>query len=229
MYKFFKRFFDIVFSFFLIIIFIPIFIIIGIVIKIDSKGPVFFKQKRLGKNGKEFNIIKFRSMVKDAENTGSGIFSYSNDSRITKVGNFLRNTSMDELPQVFNIFSGKMSFIGPRPCVTYELGDYETLNEKYKKRFQVKPGITGLAQVSGRNELDWETKVELDNKYIDLLRKRGLITDTKIFFMTIGKVFSKRSIVESKIDDSVDDEESAKLASQLIIEKAHEKTSDEYN
>ena len=145
MNNFIKRTFDIVSSLVLSILLIPIWIIVPIFIKIDSNGPIFFIQRRRTKNGKVFNMYKFRSMVIDAEKMETGLFSFENDSRITKVGNFLRNTSIDELPQLFNIIKGDMSIVGPRPCVEYELGDYNTLNQKYKKRFQMKAGLTGLA------------------------------------------------------------------------------------
>ena len=162
-----KRLFDIVSSFFVIVLLIPIWLVIPIVIKCDSKGPVFFKQERRTKGGKIFKMLKFRSMVVNAEGMGTGLFNYENDPRVTKVGRFLRKTSIDELPQLLNIFIGQMSVIGPRPCVKYELGDFDTLNKKYKKRFQMKAGLTGLAQTKGRNDIEWDKKVELDNEYID--------------------------------------------------------------
>ena len=102
--------------------------------------------------------------------------STENDPRVTKVGRKLRNSSIDELPQLFNIFKGDMSVVGPRPCVTYELGDFETLNKKYKKRFQVKAGLTGLAQIKGRNDISWDEKVTYDNKYVDLFEKYGFLS-----------------------------------------------------
>ncbi|MCR5423038.1 MAG: sugar transferase, partial [Bacilli bacterium] len=145
-----KRFFDIFSSMLVIILLIPLWIIVSIAIKCDSKGPVFFKQERRTKNGRIFKMLKFRSMIVNAESMGTGLFNYENDPRVTKVGRFLRNTSIDELPQLFNILIGQMSVIGPRPCVKYELGDFDTLNKKYKKRFQMKAGLTGLAQTKGR-------------------------------------------------------------------------------
>ena len=127
-------------------------------------------------------MIKFRSMVVNAEQMGAGLFNYENDPRVTKVGRFLRDTSIDELPQLFNILSGDMSVIGPRPCVTYELGDFETLNKKYKKRFQMKAGLTGWAQVKGRNDITWDEKVTYDNEYIDLFKQQGILIDIRILF-----------------------------------------------
>ena len=160
-----KRTFDIVSSLILILILSPLWIIISIAIKCDSKGPIFFTQERRTKNGRIFKMLKFRSMIVNAENMGTGLFNYKNDPRVTRVGRFLRNTSIDELPQLFNIFFGQMSVIGPRPCVKYELGDYDTLNKRYKKRFTMKAGLTGLAQVKGRNDIDWDKKVNLIRLY----------------------------------------------------------------
>ena len=217
-----KRIFDRVVSGLALIILSPLFLVIAVCIKLDSKGVIFFKQKRLGVNGKVFEMYKFRSMVPNAENMAAGLFNYENDPRVTKVGRFLRNSSLDELPQLYNVWKGDMSLVGPRPCVEYELGDYETLNRRYKKRFVVKPGITGLAQVKGRNDNDWEEKVRYDNRYIDLFRKYGCIVDLKILFLTVTKVFEKSDIYEKKIDETLSDEESAKLAQEEIIRKAHE-------
>lgn len=221
MNNFIKRTFDIVSSLILSIILIPIWIIIPLLVKFDSQGPVFFVQRRRTKNGKVFKMYKFRSMIVNAENMDTGLFSFKNDSRITNVGNFLRNTSIDELPQLFNIIKGDMSIVGPRPCVEYELGDYETLNNKYKKRFQMKAGLTGLAQVKYRNDITWDKKVELDNEYVDLYKSQGILIDIKILFMSIFKVFGKSDIVEEKIDKNLDDKKAAELAEKEIIRIAH--------
>lgn len=139
-----KRAFDIVSSGILIVLLTPVWIGTSIAIKKDSEGPVFFKQGRRTKDGEVFQMYKFRSMVVNAEKMGAGLFNYENDPRVTKVGRKLRDSSLDELPQLFNIFKGDMSVVGPRPCVTYELGDFDTLNKKYKKRFQVKAGFNGI-------------------------------------------------------------------------------------
>jgi len=183
-----KRIFDILFSLFGLIIFSPFFLIIGLIIKFDSKGPVFFKQGRLGKNGKDFKMYKFRSMVENAEFSGTGLFNYSDDPRVTKVGKVLRNYSLDELPQIINIFKGDMSCVGPRPPVSYELGKYENFDKKLKKRFIVKPGVTGYAQINGRNELSWDEKIEFDLQYISDFNRCGILLDIKIIFITIIKV-----------------------------------------
>ena len=216
-----KRLFDFVSSLIAIILLIPIWIIIPIWIKCDSKGPVFFKQERRTKNGKIFKMLKFRSMVVNAEAQGTGLFNYENDPRVTKCGRFLRNTSIDELPQLFNILIGQMSVVGPRPCVKYELGEYETLNKKYKKRFKMKAGLTGLAQVKGRNDISWDEKVKWDGIYVDKFRKWGFLYDIKILFSSVFKVFKKENIYENKVDGSVSDVESSKLAEEEIIRIAH--------
>lgn len=216
-----KRLFDIVSSGVLIVILTPIWIIVSIAIKLDSKGPVFFKQGRRTKDGKIFNMFKFRSMKVNAEKEGAGLFNYANDPRVTKVGRFLRNSSIDELPQLFNIFLGSMSVVGPRPCVSYELGDYDTLNKKYKKRFNVKAGLTGFAQVKGRNDISWDDKVTYDNQYVDLFNKRGILIDIQILFESVIKVFKKENIYENKSDENMSDIEAAKFEEEEIIRIAH--------
>lgn len=183
-----KRLFDIVFGIIGLVMVSPLFIIIATAIKLDSKGSIFFKQARLGKNKQPYMIYKFRSMVENAENMGTGIFNMKNDSRVTKVGQFLRDTSLDEFPQFLNIIKGDMSFVGPRPPVTYELGDLDKLSQEFEDRFRLKPGVTGLAQVSGRNELSWDEKVKYDNEYIDSFYKWGILLDIKLILLTIVKV-----------------------------------------
>lgn len=188
MYKyFFKRLFDIVISFFSLIIFSPLLLITAIAIKIDSKGPVIFKQKRLGRYGKEFNIYKFRSMCVGAENKGSGQYSFKGDSRVTKVGRFIRATSIDELPQLFNILKGDMSLIGFRPPLVYHPFTIDKYSEEQKKMFAIRPGITGWAQVHGRKDVEWTRRIELNVWYAEHV---SFWLDIKIFFITIGKVFS---------------------------------------
>ncbi len=216
-----KRLFDVASSSLAIIVLTPIWVSIAIAIKKDSKGPVFFKQGRRTKDGKIFNMYKFRYMVVDAENMGAGLFNYENDPRVTKVGRVLRDTSIDELPQLFNILKGDMSVVGPRPCVTYELGDFDTLNKRYKKRFNVKAGLTGYAQVKGRNDISWDDKVGYDNKYVDLFNKYGVLIDIKIIFDSVISVFKKENIYESKEDNSLNDEEAAKKEEEEIIRIAH--------
>lgn len=224
MYKvnlFIKRLFDIVSSSLLVLMLIPLWIVVSIAIKLDSKGPVFFKQERRTKDGRVFQMLKFRSMVMNAESMGAGLFNYENDPRVTKVGRFLRNSSIDELPQLFNIVKGDMSVVGPRPCVTYELGDFDTLNKRYKKRFQVKAGLTGLAQVKGRNDISWDDKVGYDNQYIDEFKRLGVLEDIKILWLSAFKVFKKDDIYENKADSSMTDAEAAKFEEEEIIRIAH--------
>ena len=188
----FKNTFDIVFGIIALIVFFPLFLVIGIAIKLDSNGPVFFKQRRVGKNGKSFTVYKFRSMVQDAENIGLGLNISNNDMRITTVGNFLRNWSLDELPQIINIVEGDMSFIGPRPTLQYQVDNY-TLHQR--KRLNMKPGITGWAQVNGRNNITWEKRIELDIWYVD---NCSLLLDIKIILKTIKVVFTSRDVYSKK-------------------------------
>lgn len=216
-----KRAFDIITSGIMIILLIPVWVGISIAIKKDSEGPVFFKQSRRTKDGHIFQMLKFRTMVVNAEKMGTGLFNYENDPRVTKVGRKLRDSSMDELPQLFNIFVGDMSVVGPRPCVTYELGDFDTLNKKYKKRFQVKAGLTGLAQVKGRNDISWDDKVTYDNQYVDKFGTYGVLFDMIILFKSIIKVFKKADIYENKMDKSMSNEEAAKAEAEEIIRLAH--------
>lgn len=200
----------------------PVLLGISIWVKLDSRGPVIFRQRRLGLHGRVFEMYKFRSMVPNAEGMAAGLFNYENDPRVTRAGHILRASSLDELPQLLNVLKGDMSLVGPRPAVEWELGDYATLSRKYKKRFTVKPGITGLAQVKGRNENNWEEKVHYDNQYIDLFRKHGCIVDLKILAWTMKRVFERSNIYEKKMDDALSDAEAARLAQEEVIKKAHE-------
>lgn len=215
-----KRFLDIVFSVLALLILWPLLLIIAAAVKIDSKGPAIFKQDRLGKDGKVFKMYKFRSMVVDAEKTGAGLFNYEGDPRVTKVGRFLRKTSLDELPQLVNILRGDLSFVGPRPPVTYELGDFELLNRKFRRRFDVKPGITGFAQVQGRNELPWNIKVDYDNQYIDKFEKYGVFFDIAIIFETVKSVLAQKNIYEERPENAEDDAQAALFAEQEVIRMA---------
>lgn len=175
-----KRLFDILLSLTAIIMLFPIMIIIGIAIKLDSSGPIIFKQPRTGRFGKAFNVWKFRTMV-----ASNDVRDFSKEDKHTKVGTFLRKTSLDELPQLFNILVGKMSFIGPRPWIT---DYYDNMNEVQRHRVDVIPGLTGLAQVMGRNKITIFEKINYDLEYI---RKFGLIEDIKIFYLTV-KIVVKR-------------------------------------
>ena len=192
-----KRLIDICGSLFGLVILSPLFIIIAISIKLTSEGPVIFKQERLGKNGRVFKIYKFRTMVVNAENIGDGLTVKSeSDSRITKVGRILRKTSLDELPQLFNVLVGHMSLVGPRPPVTYHPYDgYNSYPNWAKKRFNMRPGITGLAQLTVRNSVTWDERIKVDNEYID---KFNIWLDIKILFMTIVKILNSESIYLKK-------------------------------
>ncbi len=161
-------------------------LLIALLIKIDSKGPVLFKQVRIGYKGKEYKILKFRSMCVGAEKTGTGVYSEKGDKRVTKIGRILRATSLDELPQLINILKGDMALIGPRPPLTYHPWPIEEYTEEQKRMFDVRPGITGWAQVNGRKTVEWNKRIELNVWYVDHV---SMWLDIKIFFMTIFKVF----------------------------------------
>lgn len=193
-----KRALDLLVSVFLLLLLLPLGILIAILVKITSPGPVLFCQKRLGRDLVPFTMLKFRTMVDNAERMGTGLFSYQDDPRITWLGRILRRTSLDELPQLLNVISGSMSIVGPRPPVSYELGDPAAFDAATRARFRVRPGITGLAQVSGRNELEWPEKIVKDNEYIDLLRQRGIVVDFAILFKTAMIVACMRNIIEPR-------------------------------
>lgn len=182
-----KRFLDMIFGALALIVLSPILLLTMLAIKLDSKGPVIFKQTRLGRGGKEFQIYKFRTMVVNAEHIGSGVYSNNSDPRVTKVGRILRKTSIDELPQAWNLLKGDMSLIGPRPPLTYHPWPIEQYTQEQRRMFEVRPGITGWAQVHGRKDVEWNKRIQLNNWYVDHV-SFGL--DLKIFFMTIGKVFT---------------------------------------
>lgn len=174
------------------IIISPILIIIAILIKLTSKGPVFFKQERLGKDGKIFKILKFRTMVVNAERIGDGLFvKTEHDNRITKIGKILRASSLDELPQLWNVLVGDMSLVGPRPPVPHHPHKYEKYTDFQRKRFEMKPGMTGLTQVTVRNSVPWDERIPVDVEYI---KKFSVWLDIKILLKTIQNIFVKESI-----------------------------------
>lgn len=188
MYKhFFKRLIDIIFSLIGIVICLIPMLIISIAVKLNSPGPVLFKQKRIGYKGKIFQIYKFRSMCVGAEHKGSGVYSGKGDTRVTRVGNILRKTSLDELPQLFNTLVGTMSFVGPRPPLTYHPWPIEEYTDEQRRMFDVRPGITGWAQVNGRKGVEWNHRIELNIWYVDHV---SLWLDIKIMFLTVWKVVS---------------------------------------
>ena len=159
--------------------------IVALLIRLESPGPAIFRQERIGKDGKVFEFLKFRSMCVGAEHTGSGVYSGKNDARVTRLGRILRATSIDELPQLINILRGDMSLIGPRPPLTYHPWPYEEYTEQQKRMFEVRPGITGWAQINGRKGVEWHHRIELNVWYVDNV---SFWLDVKIFFKTIGKV-----------------------------------------
>lgn len=181
----FKRAMDIIIAAAGLIITSPVLLITAILIKLDSPGPVLFMQERIGKDGKVFRIAKFRSMCTGAEHTGSGVYSGKNDARVTRVGRVIRATSIDELPQLYNILKGDMSLIGPRPPLTYHPWTIDQYTEEQFLMFDVRPGITGWAQVHGRKDVEWNKRIRLNVWYV---RHISFRLDVKIFFMTIIKV-----------------------------------------
>ena len=191
MYSIFKRTIDFIIAGVALIVLSPFLLITAILIKLDSKGPVIFKQERLGKNGVPFKIWKFRSMCVGAEKQGTGVYSYKGDARITKVGKIIRDTSIDELPQLVNILKGDMALIGPRPALTYHPWPYEQYTEHQKHMFDVLPGVTGWAQVNGRKEVPWPERIELNVWYA---KNMSLWLDLKIFFMTIFKEIGRAHV-----------------------------------
>ena len=196
-YDFIKRGIDIIIGIVGLIICLPFFVIIAILVKIDSDGPIFFKHKRVGKHGKELKIYKFRTMIRDAESAMKYFtpeqkkefeenFKLENDPRVTRVGKFLRKTSLDELPQIINILKGEMSIIGPRPVVESELEKY---GKDKQKLLSVAPGLTGNWAANGRSDVSYEERIALELDYIE---NRSLWLDLKIFFKTIGSVLTGR-------------------------------------
>lgn len=197
MYSLTKRVIDVLGSMIGIILLSPIFFVVAVLIKIDSKGSVIFSQTRVGKNGKEFKMYKFRSMVVNAEelkkkllaqNEMSGpMFKMKDDPRITKIGKFIRKTSIDELPQLINVLKGEMSLVGPRPSLPKEVEKFEPW---MRKRLEVKPGLTCYWQVSGRNNIDFNDWMKLDIKYVE---ERNIYTDIKLIFKTFFVLFGDKN------------------------------------
>lgn len=182
-----KRLLDIIIAVLVIVVGgIPM-LIIAAAIRIESPGPALFKQERLGRNARVYTMYKFRSMQQDSEHTGSGVYSNSEDPRLTKVGKFLRATSLDELPQAINMLKGDMSLIGPRPPLTYHPWPVEDYTEEQLRMFEVRPGLTGWAQVHGRRTVEWNERIRMNIWYVDHLT---FATDLKIFFMSFLKVAS---------------------------------------
>ena len=180
-----KRLFDLMFAFILIILFLPFYLIISLLILLKMGSPILFRQKRPGKDGKIFEIYKFRTMTNETDEKGELL---PDEERLTCIGKFIRSTSLDELPQLFNVLRGDMSFVGPRPLLVEYLPLY---NERQKKRHLVKPGITGWAQVNGRNAISWEEKFEYDVWYVE---HHSFGLDMKILWLTFLKVIKRSGI-----------------------------------
>ncbi|MBQ6850298.1 MAG: sugar transferase [Oscillospiraceae bacterium] len=193
MYKYFKRFLDIVLSAVGLLVLSPILLIIAVAIKMDSKGPVLFKQKRVAKGKEHFQILKFRTMYADVPKDVPTHLLADPESKITKIGRFLRKSSLDELPQIWNILVGEMSIIGPRPALWNQF-DLIAERDKYGAN-DVRPGLTGLAQVMGRDELPIEVKAKYDGEYAQNVT---FANDIKIFFKTITSVLGAKGVKEGK-------------------------------
>jgi undecaprenyl phosphate N,N'-diacetylbacillosamine 1-phosphate transferase len=190
-YRIVKRILDFILAIVLLVVLSPLLLIIAIAIKLESKGPIIFKQDRLGLDGKVFKMYKFRTMVDGAINMGTGLRTGEGDPRITGVGKFLRKTSLDELPQLLNVLCGEMSFVGPRPPVPYHPHRYEEYSEEQKRRFTVRPGITGYAQVMVRNSVPWDERISLDAMYVENM---AITLDVRIIFQTLVSVIKKENI-----------------------------------
>ena len=210
-----KRAFDLTLGILLMLflIAIPVLIVIPIVIKLTSKGPAVFTQERVGKNGRIFKIYKFRTMLIPEQRFDKEGNPLDTKHSITKVGKFLRKTSLDELMQIFNVINGTMSFIGPRPTLPYQVERY---NERQRKRMDMRPGVTGWAQVNGRNNLTWGEKIEYDVEYIENF---SLWFDIKVLFKTVGVVFKKEGIEFTK-DDAIN----AKIPAPAPVAESEEET-----
>ena len=194
--NFFKRVFDFMFSLIVLIVLLPLLFIVAIAIKIESPGPVIFKQERIGRYGKTFTIYKFRSMCVGAEKKGSGQYSFKGDPRVTKVGKLIRALSIDELPQLINIIKGDMSLIGFRPPLTYHPWTWEEYTEEQRKMFDVRPGVTGWAQIHGRKDVMWVDRINMGIYYAE---KVSFFLDVHIFFATIWKVLSNADNENKKV------------------------------
>ena len=199
-----KRALDLVLSSVAVLLLVPIFLVIVVLIRLDSNGPVFFRQQRVGKDGKLFTCLKFRTMAQNADQSvhqeaikrfakGEALsddagakFKLANDSRVTKIGSLLRRTSLDELPQLLNVLRGEMSLVGPRPAIPYEL---ELYKEWYHDRHNVKPGITGMWQVYGRSQVDFDSMMNLDVQYAT---KNSLLLDVKLILLTVPTMVLQR-------------------------------------
>ncbi len=180
-----KRLLDVVLSALGLIVLSPVMLVSAVLIRLTSAGPAIFKQKRIGRGAREYTIYKFRTMRVGSEHTGTGVYSDDSDPRMTGIGKILRKTSVDELPQLVNILKGDMSLIGPRPPLTYHPWPIEEYTDEQLRMFEVRPGITGWAQIHGRKDVEWHNRIQMNIWYVDHV---SFPLDLKIFFTTIGKV-----------------------------------------
>lgn len=202
--KYIKRLLDIILSLFAIVILFPVLLILAILVRIKLGSPIIFKQKRPGKDEKIFTLYKFRTMTDEKDEDGNLL---PDEKRLTKFGRFLRSTSLDELPELFNIIEGSMSIVGPRPLL---IKDMIFMTKEQRKRHEVRQGLTGLAQVNGRNNITWENKFDYDLLYIDNI---SFSTDCKIILQTVGKVFRREDTVREGTESDMD------LGDYLLKEK----------
>ncbi len=192
-----KEVFDKIVSFIVLIVLLPIFLIIAFLIKIDSKGPVFFLQERVGKDRKIFKVFKFRTMTVDAPEKTKGRYIEKSNPYVTRVGKFLRRSGIDELPQLINVLKGEMSLVGPRPTLRYQVEKY---NDFQKKRLLMKPGITSWALIHGRNKLTWSEKIEYDVWYVE---HWSFWLDIKILFKTVWVVAKGEGLYAERDTDEI--------------------------
>jgi len=186
-----KRAFDVLLCIPAAVVLLPLFAVLALLVRLESKGPAIFRQQRAGKGGKPFVFYKFRTMRLNCDSFGASPKS-ADDHRLTRIGRFLREYSLDELPQLYNIIKGDMSLVGPRPLYMAQVAEW---NERQRTRLLVRPGLTGLAQVSGRGELTQEEKLELDARYVETA---GFVLDIRIVLATVGRVFGRKSIYEKR-------------------------------
>jgi lipopolysaccharide/colanic/teichoic acid biosynthesis glycosyltransferase len=187
-----KRALDLVAATAALLLLSPALLIIAAAIKATSRGPVFYIQERIGRDGRPFPFIKFRTMVIGAEHLGAGVLCVKDDPRITRIGRFLRRFSIDELPQLFNVLPGEMSLIGPRPGLEYQAKQYTA---EQRRRLTIRPGLTGWAQVNGRNSITWDERIRRDLEYIDGL---SFVLDLRIVLRTFGAVLRRDSLIAQK-------------------------------
>ena len=209
-YAFFKRFFDIFLCVFALIMLSPVFLVIAILIKCEDGGPVFFKQKRMTRNGREFDILKFRSMIVDAEKYAGAVLATDNDPRITKVGKVIRATRLDEIPQILNILKGDMSIVGPRPERKVIADEYCKDIPEFAYRLKVRGGLTGYAQIYGKYNTSAYDKLRLDLMYIE---NYSLMLDIKLIILTLRIIFSKEST------EGIDKQEENQRKIQQLLEE----------